>query len=208
MRYDKGRKDQSRRRILEVAAEQFREGGIAASGLAGIMSSAGLTNGAFYPHFASKDDLVRDSVAAAMDEQSNRLARLIAEGGLAAMIEGYLSPWHRDNPGRGCALAALSPELARQPVETRRRCAEWLSHTTRNVAAALPSSVRDREATASGILAILIGTLQLARTVRGTVQSDRILAQGISSALKLAGLHATTRKKPRTRSAAPRTRPN
>ena len=54
MRYEKGRKDASRRRIMEVAAERFRNEGIAASGLAGIMSDAGLTNGAFYPHFQSK----------------------------------------------------------------------------------------------------------------------------------------------------------
>ena len=71
MRYDKGRKDVTRQRILEVAADRFRSDGIAASGLAGIMSDAGLTNGAFYPHFSSKADLVRESVAEAMDGQAN-----------------------------------------------------------------------------------------------------------------------------------------
>jgi TetR/AcrR family transcriptional repressor of nem operon len=54
MRYEKGRKDDSRRRIMEVAGERFRCDGIAASGLAGIMNEVGMTNGAFYPHFRSK----------------------------------------------------------------------------------------------------------------------------------------------------------
>ncbi len=58
-RYDKGHRDTTRRHILDVASAQFRESGIAAVGLAGIMSEAGLTNGAFYTHFESKEDLVR-----------------------------------------------------------------------------------------------------------------------------------------------------
>ena len=62
MRYEKGRKDASRSRIMEVATERFRSDGIAATGLAGIMSEAGLTNGAFYPHFQSKAALVRECV--------------------------------------------------------------------------------------------------------------------------------------------------
>ncbi len=73
MRCEKGRKDASRRRIMEIAAERFRCDGIAASGLAGIMSEAGLTNGAFYPHFRSKAELVSESVAAALEDQSNHL---------------------------------------------------------------------------------------------------------------------------------------
>ena len=66
MRYEKGRKDASRGRIMEVAADRFRSDGFAASGLAKIMSDAGLTNGAFYPHFESKAELVRESLVAAL----------------------------------------------------------------------------------------------------------------------------------------------
>src|SRR5215472_3243388 len=59
MRYEKGHKEATRRHILDVASAQFRENGVAAVGLAGIMAEAGLTNGAFYTHFESKEDLVR-----------------------------------------------------------------------------------------------------------------------------------------------------
>src|SRR6476646_4962537 len=104
MRYEKGRKEASRQKIMEIAAERFRADGIAATGLAAIMSDAGLTNGAFYPHFKSKADLVRESVAAAMEDQSQQLQQMIAEGGLEAAIAAYLSPEHRDSPQNGCTL--------------------------------------------------------------------------------------------------------
>jgi AcrR family transcriptional regulator len=185
MRYEKGRKDASRRRIMEVAAGRFRADGIAASGLAGIMSDAGLTNGAFYPHFGSKADLVRESVAAALADQSSRLGEIVAEGGLERLIASYLSAEHRDHPRKGCAAAALLPELARQPARTRRVYAEHFQALVRQMASALPPR-RDAEAVAVGLYATLIGALQLARATKGTPLSDRILAAGAAAARRLA----------------------
>src|SRR5438094_10259955 len=119
MRYDKGRKDASRRKIIEVASERFRSDGIAATGLAAIMTDAGLTNGAFYPHFRSKAELVRETVAAAMESQADLMRETLARGGVDAVIAEYLSSAHRDNAAKGCTLAAVLPELARQPLEAR-----------------------------------------------------------------------------------------
>lgn len=185
MRYEKGRKDASRRRIMEVAAERFRSDGIAASGLAGIMSEAGLTNGAFYPHFQSKAELVRESVAETLETQSNRLQALLAAGGLEAAIAAYLSPAHRDDTGKGCAAAALLPELARQPLKTRRVCVERFLTMVREMATSLPSQTEDPEGVALGVYATLIGALQLARAAKGTPLSDRILAAGAEAARTL-----------------------
>src|SRR4051794_15420713 len=163
MRYGKGHKGASRQRIMEVAGERFRSDGIAASGLAAIMSDAGLTNGAFYPHFKSKAELVRESVAAAIDDQTRLLEDITASRGLEEAISAYLSPQHRDDPATGCTLAALLPELAREPAETRSFWAERFLVTVRQMAAALPAKTQDPEAVALGIYATLIGTLQLAR---------------------------------------------
>ena len=185
MRYGKGHKDASRQRIMDVASERFRSDGIAASGVAAIMSDAGLTNGAFYPHFKSKAELVRESLAAAMDAQSNLLREIIAEGGLEAAIAAYLSPEHRDSPETGCTLAALLPELARQPLETRHIYMERFLDAVREMASALPVQAEDREAAAIGIYAALIGTLQLARAVNGTSLSDRILTAGADAAREI-----------------------
>src|SRR3954463_4560036 len=119
MRYEKGRKDASRQRIMDAAAERFRSDGIAATGLAAVMADAGMTNGAFYPHFQSKADLVRETMISVMDRQAEDLRKLVADGGIEAAIAFYLSPEHRDNPAIGCSFAALLPELARQPLEAR-----------------------------------------------------------------------------------------
>jgi AcrR family transcriptional regulator len=186
MRYEKGRKDTTRQRIIEVASERFRNDGIAASGLAGIMSEAGLTNGAFYPHFSSKADLVRESVAAAMDKQAELMREIVAHGGIEAAVSEYLSPGHRDHPGTGCTLAALLPELARQPAEARSVYAERLGAMVRQLASALPQNIDDRISAAIGLYATLIGTLQLARAVEGTELADRILAAGTDAARALA----------------------
>ena len=186
MRYEKGRKEASRQKIIEVAADRFRADGIAATGLAAIMSDAGLTNGAFYPHFQSKADLVRETVAATTGPQSTRFGNFIAEEGLETALDAYLSPEHRDDPGQGCPLAALLPELARQPLETRRVYADNFLGLAREMASALPSKTKDPEAVAMAIYATLIGSIQLARAAEGTDLSDRILAAGRDAARALA----------------------
>ena len=72
MRYEKGHKDATRQRIIDTASRQFRESGVAAVGIAGIMSGAGLTNGAFYAHFKSKEDLVENVLRNAMRRREER----------------------------------------------------------------------------------------------------------------------------------------
>jgi AcrR family transcriptional regulator len=185
MRYEKGRKDASRRRIMEVAAERFRCEGIAGCGLAAIMSDAGLTNGAFYPHFQSKAELVRESLASALEDQSHRLEQVFAAGGLEAVLAAYLSAGHRDNPGSGCVSAALLPELARQPAATRSLYASHFLELAQQMVASLPSETRDPEGVALAIYATLIGALQLARATQGTALSDRILAAAADAARAL-----------------------
>lgn len=187
MRYEKGRKDTSRRRIIDVAIERFRTDGIAGSGLATIMKDAGLTNGAFYPHFPSKADLVRETLSDALSKQAVWLRGMLDEGGLDSVIEFYLSPEHRDNPGLGCASAALLPELARQPEETRGVYAEQSHVLVLLLAESLPAKVETREAVACVIFATLIGTLQLARAV-DKESSGRILQAGKTAIRALAGL--------------------
>ena len=148
------------------------------------MGDAGLTNGAFYPHFQSKAELVRESLVAAMEIQSQELQQALAAGGPEMGIAAYLSAEHRDNPGTGCASAALLPELARQPPETREVYTERLLVLVRQLSAALPQA-RNPEGAALGVFATLIGALQLARAVAGTELSDRFLAAGADAARRL-----------------------
>ncbi len=186
MRYEKGRKDSSRRRILDIAAQKFRADGIAATGLAGIMSDAGLTNGAFYPHFKSKAALVGESVSTALHEQSEQIAELLAAGGPNLVIDTYLSAAHRDNPGIGCASSALLPELGREPAETRHLYTGQVVSLVQQVANQLDPRIADRQGVATAMFAMLVGTLQLARAVDDEALSNRILAAGATAARALA----------------------
>jgi len=182
VRYEKGHKDATRQRIVTVATERFRTDGIAASGLAGIMSEAGLTNGAFYPHFRSKAALVRESLDAAVDAQCEQIRQLLADGGPERVIDVYLSPEHRDAPGQGCASAALLPEIAREPIDTRNAYTKRQLALVEAMASALPTGTPDPQGVAIGIFATLIGTLELARAVSNPELSNRILAAGATAA--------------------------
>ena len=138
-RYDKGHRDTTRRHIIDVASSQFRESGIAAVGLAGIMAEAGLTNGAFYTHFASKEDLVRAVLCDALEQREQRHKDNLANGiALEATIRDYLSPRHRDRAGAGCPTAALVSEIARHPKATRDVFTEKTSDIIALMAAQMP----------------------------------------------------------------------
>ncbi|WP_421990754.1 TetR/AcrR family transcriptional regulator [Roseococcus sp.] len=188
MRYAKGHKDGTRQHIVEVAAKKFREEGVAAAGIAGLMAEAGLTNGAFYNHFESKEHLVQEAMAHALGKREAAL-REAGPGAGEGFIRSYLSPGHRDGPGQGCFTAALAAEIARHPAPTREAFQGAVRRTLGHIGAELPEelSAEERERRAAAIYGLMIGTLQLARAVTDRELSDNILAGGLESALELAG---------------------
>jgi AcrR family transcriptional regulator len=183
MRFEKGHKEATRRRIVEIASEKFREEGVEAVGIAGLMAAAGLTHGGFYAHFESKEALVREAVDAAFDA-----SRLKQDAGLETLVRSYLKPAHRDNPGRGCVVAALAAEIGRHPAATKAVFSERLQRFLDRIARALPAEVPDaaRPGAAIGILGVMIGTLQMARAVGEGLVSTNMLEAGIQAALSLA----------------------
>jgi TetR/AcrR family transcriptional repressor of nem operon len=188
MRYEKGHKDTTRQHIIDVASRQFRGHGVAAVGLAGIMSDAGLTNGAFYSHFDSKEDLVQAVLANALDRRENRLRAVAADNaGLETMIRDYLSPRHRDRPDDGCPTAALVAEVARHPKATREAFTAKVSTFIELIATQISAgSAEARRRNAVAIYGMMVGTLQLARAVNDKKLSDEILESGVTAALALA----------------------
>ena len=185
MRYEKGHKEATRQRIVETAAAEFRRNGIDGIGVADVMAKAGLTHGGFYSHFASKEELVR----AALDEaaKKSRIRKIADEGGsLEDIIRWYLRPEHRDVPERGCAIAALVAEVGRHSQSTRKEMTGSVDRLLGIIEPRLPAGTKDRRKTAIGIFSILVGALQLARTVNDKELSDQIIEAGIESALNLA----------------------
>lgn len=191
MRYEKGHKDATRRKILDVAGRQFRRDGSAA-GVATVMAEAGLTHGGFYAHFKSKDALFAAALAEVQQTGCDAIAKLAAEGGIAAVIRAYLRPQHRDRPERGCAAAALAPEVARAGRLARSVFTAESRRYFEVLAAALPPAVPPvrRLSTAIGVFGAMMGTLQLARAVSDPELSDQILEAGAAAALRLAQVEA------------------
>jgi TetR/AcrR family transcriptional regulator, transcriptional repressor for nem operon len=188
MRFEKGHKAATRQHILEVASKCFRRDGVSAAGIAGIMGEAGLTNGAFYSHFESKEALVREAVADALADQQHRLDEVHLTGlDLEGAIRRYLNRTHLEDPAAGCPSAALLPEIARQALPTRQTYEEGLRSYVSTLAALLPdagSATSGRRAMA--IFGLMVGTLQFARAVADAAQAEQILEGGVEAALHLA----------------------
>lgn len=181
------RKAETRRRIIATASERFKTDGIDGSGIATLMADAGLTNGAFYAHFASKDDLVSHAVADQLREQHDLLTSLPpSRAALEDYIRQYLSTQHRDDPGTGCPNAALLDEIGRCSAEVRDSYTEGITSIVDVIAAHLsPSDPPAARSTALGLFTILVASMQLARAVSDAALSEDILAAGIHNATAL-----------------------
>lgn len=185
MRYGKEHKLATRRRIIETAGRRLKRDGIDGSGLATLMADAGLTNGAFYAHFASKEDLVAAAVSGQLREQRERLAAVApGRAGLEQIVRTYLSPQHRDNPEQGCPSAALLDEISRCTDPTKKAYTDSVLAFVDDIATRLaphdPQSARTKTLSVYGLM---IGTLQLSRAMADRQLADDILEQGIRNAL-------------------------
>jgi TetR/AcrR family transcriptional regulator, transcriptional repressor for nem operon len=187
MRYSKDHKQATRQRILEAAGRRFKQDGIDGAGVAAVMSDAGLTNGAFYAHFASKEDLVANVLADQLRTQRKTFdAQPPDRAGLEAIIRAYLSPEHRDQSADGCPSAALLDEIARRPAATKQVYTDELLGIADDIAARLDPTDPDAAQTdALVIFGMVLGTLQLARALTDRELSDQLLARGVETALKL-----------------------
>ncbi len=180
MRYDSEHKERTRQRVLSEAAAAIRAVGPDGIGVAGLMAKAGLTHGAFYAHFESKDDLVAQAVAHMFDESYQRfLARTEHPDPAIAIerfIDSYLSTRHRDHPDHGCPLPSLSGELARLPGPARANFTAGLHRLTRSMAKRIVELGRsDADPLASSIVAEMVGALALSRAVAKPSESDALL---------------------------------
>ncbi|MCW6005162.1 TetR/AcrR family transcriptional regulator [Micromonospora sp. CPCC 205371] len=184
-RYGKEHKRATRQRILEVAGHRFKSDGIDGSGVATLMADAGLTNGAFYAHFSSKDDLVANVVADQLGATAQSFSELApGRAGLEVFLREYLSPQHRDDPGAGCPSAALLDEIGRCTAATKEAYTEGARSIVDEIAARLaPEDPRSAYGKALGLYALIVGTLQLSRALSDPEFADEVLEQGIENAL-------------------------
>jgi len=165
----------NRERIVKTASRRMRRDGIDSVSVAELMNESGLTHGGFYRHFDSRDDLVAEAVAAALSAGSQRIqvaAQLDSPEALAAIIDGYLSPLHRDKPETGCAVAALPADITRSNSRARTAYSRQVRSYIELLAELTPAHDADE---AHLILAALVGALVLARAVDDRGLSDDML---------------------------------
>jgi TetR/AcrR family transcriptional repressor of nem operon len=189
-RYSPEHKEATRRRMIETAGRRFKSDGIDGSGIATLVADAGLTNGAFYGHFASKDDLVASVVAQQLADQVAVVDALSGLEEVAEYLGEYLSPAHRDDLAGGCPSAALLDEIGRCDVAVREAYTDGARSMIEAIARHLdPGEEGDAQRTeerAIGLFSLLVGSLQTARAVTDPELSDQILAAAYSNAMTIA----------------------
>lgn len=193
MRYQPNHKEQTRERILATASNLFRKDGIVATGVVGLMKSVGLTQGGFYAHFDSKEALIREAAQAALVQTCEGLRRIGERAGegpaaLRAIIDAYLSEIHMVRVENGCAIAAVGPELSREPVETREQVVTATERIIALIESYLAQETVDSHGVAGSLFALMSGAIQLARLTPDAKQAAAVLASGRNSAYVLAGL--------------------
>ncbi|MFE9807485.1 TetR family transcriptional regulator [Streptomyces sp. NPDC005227] len=174
-RASKAQAQENRQYVVATASRMFREKGTTVS-IADLMKASGLTHGAFYKQFASKDDLVDKAIAHAFEDpaaHSPAGPEALTEDHEAArstLIEHYLSVWHRDHAGDGCPVSGFAADLGREPDQAARSQQVYINGV-RNRAARLATDEDDGMAQ----LCTMVGALALARATRGDPISEELL---------------------------------
>jgi TetR/AcrR family transcriptional repressor of nem operon len=195
MGYSQAQKAESRQRVLENASRQIREHGIEALGVADCMRSAGLTHGAFYGHFASRDALIVEALEYALTQSRARMAARESKPGkrngtpLQSIAEAFLDERHVKNPGSGCALCALAGEARHANPDIRALLTRYLHEFTARIAQATSGGEGEGEGAgagdgdekaALGIVATIVGAITLARAVDDDALAKSILASSLA----------------------------
>jgi TetR/AcrR family transcriptional regulator, transcriptional repressor for nem operon len=202
MRYSREHKQETHTRIVRKASVRLREKGAHGIGVADLMKEAGLTHGGFYAHFDSREALVIEAFNYAMDRSTERWRKMAEETPpekrFAAIVESYLSALHRDDPGHGCAVSTLGPEIARESAKTRKAFAAKLDEMIEMMADQVPELPRKAaRQQAIAALSTMAGALVLSRVAGSGEFSEEILGAGREAALGRATKAAA--KKPRAK---------
>ncbi|WP_327657596.1 TetR/AcrR family transcriptional regulator [Streptomyces sp. NBC_00483] len=174
-RVSQAQAEENRRRVVDTASRLFREQGTQVS-VADLMKAAGLTHGAFYKQFASKEALVDEATAHAIDGLAQRYVAGLEQyegrrdDAQRTLIDTYLSVEHRDNMADGCPVAALATDIARTPddQEARRVYADGVAD--------FADFLADDDQDGLARLSTLFGALVLSRATKGSPLSEQILA--------------------------------
>ncbi|WP_240420054.1 TetR/AcrR family transcriptional regulator [Paenibacillus periandrae] len=185
MPYPEGHKLKVRGRIIESAAKAFRTNGIREISVPVIMKGAGLTHGGFYSHFDNKEQLVSETCRYAISDTITLLKKAVdqarEESKIDAVINFYLSAYHRDQTEIGCILPSLSGEISRASEEVRQ---VFMQEMQRMIDFICDLAKIDHSA-GNAVMSLMVGTIVLARSVSDPELSDSLLSAGKQNAKEL-----------------------
>jgi TetR/AcrR family transcriptional repressor of nem operon len=200
MRVSKEKAAHNREQILTAAARLFREQGIGATGVDSITDDAGLTHGAVYSQFGSKEAIAAEAVRLALSRSKHLWDQMAERTGkkkvFPAIVEQYLSAAHRDHAGQGCVIAAIGSEIARQPRSVRDSFTSEFKHSLEYLAELMRENNSSR-GTEDAIAAFvsMVGALIIARAVNDETLSDLILKSTAKRVVQRARVRRPARRR-------------
>ena len=185
MRISKEKAAENREKVVAAAAKLFRERGLDGTGIDALAEAAGLTHGAVYSHFKSKDELATEAVRQAL-HQSMAEWLALTEGLASAeafekLLKVYVSRFHRDHPAAGCSIAAIGSDAPRGAEALRDvfrdGVAQLIDILTSVSDGATPA---DRRRTAIARAAAMMGAVVMSRAAA----NDRALSDEILKSVR------------------------
>ncbi|RNF34382.1 TetR/AcrR family transcriptional regulator [Paracoccus methylarcula] len=195
MRVSRVQAEKNRQAVIDVASRLFRERGFDGIGLKDLMKGAGLTQGAFYKQFESKEDLAVQASGRAFEGATRRWSAATGESPddpLGAVISMYLSPEHREERMDGCPIVALGSDAARQSTEVKASFEAGIrTHLELLNGMIAETDEKERDGKAMNILSTMVGALVLSRSVNDPHLSEQILHAAADSLLAAASAEDT-----------------
>jgi TetR/AcrR family transcriptional regulator, transcriptional repressor for nem operon len=188
MRYPPDQKAKAKQAILEAGVKALRENGFHGIGVDGLAAAAGVTSGAFYSNFSSKEALLRDVIAAYVGnpfiaDDAGSPAEQRAR--LKDYLRMYMSRQHRDNPAVGCVMPTLSADVSRSNASVRQAYQLSMKELIRKMAQLLPGTPSNREKKAWTILALMVGAVSVAQALPAGKEADKILEAALERAISI-----------------------
>ena len=182
-RYSSLQKEKTHQKIVSTASKMFRKSGYSNSGVQKVMRAVGLTRGGFYAHFGSKDDLFIEAISHALENMRKYWLQGIkgnkTKEDLSQIITRYISPLHRDNPDKGCALPNLAVEVGRSGKKVRRLFEEEFLKNLKEIEKRLPlAKNKNEQEQILSFMSLSVGSIILSRAVFSPELSNLILQSG------------------------------
>ncbi len=197
MRYKAVQKEASRQKIIEAAGRSFRKNGYAGTGVDGLAKAAGATSGAFYTHFASKDEAFNIALAVGLDEVIEAVPQYQHEHGthwVKAFVHYYLGRQHRNNLDCGCAMPTLISDVVRAGTKVHAAFEEKMILIANLVACGLAGTSEECHTRAWALLSLLIGGLSVSRAMKSGIVADEVAEAITIAAIKAAGRTRSTKR--------------